>query len=200
MSNVASSWLPNLLGPQDVQQDGTAVDVPRRDTFNFCDGIVVTDEEDYERTRVGLDNIPISKLAGGAQTFDATSVSNNANAKATPTYAQAANVQTTDGTQTTLASLTWATTGVLALSVLVTATKSDGTQGAAWSVTAAFRCAAGTLTQLGTATAVPIGTADDAAWAVTIDRSGTTIRVRVTGNAGDTIQWGCIYTSLSVIP
>lgn len=44
-----SSWLPNLLGPLDIQVAGVALSIPRRSTFNFV-GFDIEDDPDNERT------------------------------------------------------------------------------------------------------------------------------------------------------
>lgn len=44
-----SSWLPNMLGPLDIQVEGVALDIPRRSTFNFV-GFDIEDDPDNERT------------------------------------------------------------------------------------------------------------------------------------------------------
>ena len=46
-----TGWLPNLLGPLDVEQDGEAVDVPRRTKFNLV-GATIEDEPDHKRTKI----------------------------------------------------------------------------------------------------------------------------------------------------
>lgn len=51
MSIEVTSWLPNLLGPLDLQVEGVAADVPRRSTFNFI-GITVEDDPDNDRTNI----------------------------------------------------------------------------------------------------------------------------------------------------
>lgn len=46
-----TGWLPNLLGPIDVLEDGAAVDVPRRQKFNLV-GCTIEDESDFDRTKI----------------------------------------------------------------------------------------------------------------------------------------------------
>lgn len=47
-----TSWLPNLLGPLDLQGNGASL-VPRRQTLNFVGG-TVTDNPDFDRTDIAL--------------------------------------------------------------------------------------------------------------------------------------------------
>jgi hypothetical protein len=48
-----SSWLPNLLGPVDIEVDGVATEVPRRATINLI-GATVEDDSVNERTDITL--------------------------------------------------------------------------------------------------------------------------------------------------
>ena len=51
MTANKSSWLPNLLGPIDIEVDGVATGVTRRSTINLV-GATVSDDPDNERTDV----------------------------------------------------------------------------------------------------------------------------------------------------
>jgi hypothetical protein len=110
-----------------------------------------------------------------------------------------ATVTTTDATVTTLDTVNLTlSTGTYAIEWIVTATTSDGTQGAVYKVFAGYRVATGTPAQIGSASVTAIE--DDAAWNCTADRSGSTARLRVTGVPIATIKWSAIRTQLTVIP
>jgi hypothetical protein len=143
--------------------------------------------------------IACSKLGGGAQTYAGSSYTSTADAKGTAAHREPVSVKTTDATPTTIDSFTLASNTAVAITALVTAIKSDGSQAGSWSVTACFRNNAGVVAQVGTTTSISIGV-DDAAWTATADNATTTIRVRVTGKAATTIRWTVVYTRLEVIP
>jgi hypothetical protein len=144
--------------------------------------------------------IAYSKLGGtgteslGPQEFDST-----INAKGTERGVLPKNVQTTDATVTTLDSFTLASNTAVTWTAMVSAIKSDKSQAAGFSISAVFRNNAGTISQVGTTTSTQLA-ADDASWAATMDFSGTTVRLRITGKAATTIQWSAISTRLEVIP
>jgi hypothetical protein len=48
-----SSWLPNLIGPLDIQANGTSV-TTRRPTLNFSGGATVTDDSANNRTNISV--------------------------------------------------------------------------------------------------------------------------------------------------
>lgn len=140
------------------------------------------------------------KLASGAANLPAvTSFVTTVDAKCTLKSREPVHVQTTDATQTTLDSFTLGSETSSTVTWTVTGVKSDGSQMAGYSVTACFKNDGGTLTQVGTTVVTVLGESD-AAWDCTIDNSGTTIRLRVTGKAATTIQWGAAGSSLEVIP
>lgn len=99
-----------------------------------------------------------------------------------------ATVQTTDATVTTVESVTTASDTSYTLHATVTAVKSDGSQMASYVLYASYRNDSGAVTQVGTTT-VSHTAEDDATWDATLDISGTSIRVRVTGVAATTIRW-----------
>jgi len=123
----------------------------------------------------------------------------NGNSKVTEYNKTPVNVQTTDATVTTLDSYVLGSNVTCLVTWLVVATRSTMASAAAYSVSACFRNNAGTVAQVGTTTTTVIGE-DVAGWDATADNSGTTIRLRVTGAASTTIQWGAVLTRLEVIP
>jgi molybdopterin/thiamine biosynthesis adenylyltransferase len=106
-------------------------------------------------------------------------------------------VQTVDATVTDL--FTWTIQpGQTIVDALVTAIKSDASQGANYKLKRRFRYGAlgpvpGALVNLET-------DEDDATWDCTIDNNGTTGRVRVTGKAATTIQWFGVIQIVEVVP
>lgn len=100
-------------------------------------------------------------------------------------------IQTTDATVTSIATFTTAPSkGYLVRASVVALNVTDLTQGAGYQRLAAFRTsAAGVLTQIGATSTTPSPIEDNAAWDVTIDASGTDIRVRATGAAATLINW-----------
>lgn len=106
-------------------------------------------------------------------------------------------VTTTDATETTLDSFTLATDTMVVVTYVVTAIKDDETEAATYIRTACFRNDSGAVTQVGSTQ--DGGTfEDDATWDCTIDKSGTTIRCRVTGKAATNIRWACVSERLEV--
>lgn len=99
-----------------------------------------------------------------------------------------ATVTTTDATVTTVESFTTASDTSYTIHATITAVKSDGSQMGSYVLYASYRNDSGTLTQVG-ATTVSHTAEDDATWNGTLDVSGTTIRVRVTGVAATNIRW-----------
>lgn len=98
--------------------------------------------------------------------------------------------QTTNATQTTAATIGTASDTSYMVRVMVTGCKSDGTDAASFLLTRGFVNDSGTLTALGAAVGVdPYKSAGATTWDATMDISGTSIRVRVTGAASTTINW-----------
>lgn len=106
--------------------------------------------------------------------------------------------QTTNGTQTTAGTYTPADGKAVEVVVRVSGRKSDGTQAGGYLLSAAFRRAGGTTTQVGTTTALATHE-DDAGWDATLDASGTDVRVRVTGAGATNVDWLC-NGSVTVVP
>lgn len=98
-----------------------------------------------------------------------------------------ATVSTTDATVTTAYS--WSIPlGISCIEITVTAIKSDLIQGASYKRIMTFRNVAGVISAVGSITALDTKE-DNAAWDCTIDNSGTTGRVRVTGAISANITW-----------
>ncbi len=136
-----------------------------------------------------------SPTLGGTVTFSATAMQATGNARARA-YSDIVNVQTTDATVTTLFSWTIldeATTKVVAE---VCGCRSTGAETAAYVRQARIKRDGGTVT-VGTVDA-PFTSEEVSTWDCTIDNSTSTGRVRVTGVASVTIDWGGIVTRLEV--
>lgn len=99
-----------------------------------------------------------------------------------------AEVQTTDATETTLYSFTTSTDYNYHVSCDIIAGVDTGGNAAAYTRLAAFKNDSGTLSQIGS-TATPLTAENAAGWDLTIDSSGTAIRIRCTGAAATTINW-----------
>lgn len=99
-------------------------------------------------------------------------------------------VQTTDATVTTaFTSPTIANSTVVHVSAVIVAANNLGTQGATYKRDATFRCTSGgSLVLVGSVTSVHTGE-DTAGWDATLDSTGATFRVRVTGAAATNIGW-----------
>ncbi len=143
--------------------------------------------------------IVYSKLGTtGTETIVSQQFDTNINAKGTLRTVEPKNVQTTDATVTTLDSFTLASNTGVVWTAVVTAVKSDKSQAAAYIRTACFRNNAGTVAQV--STTQDGGTfEDDSTWDCTLDFTGTTCRIRVTGKAATTVQWTCTSQRLEVI-
>lgn len=142
-------------------------------------------------------------VISGNPSYSGSQSSTTNNAKGQATEINPLDVQTTDATPATLDTIdlgVTSLTGAILATWLVTATKSDGSEAAAYSVTALFRAAGSTsLTQVGSTTTTVIAESD-AAWDATADVSGGDARLRVTGKAATTIRWTAVCTKLQVIP
>lgn len=105
--------------------------------------------------------------------------------------AQTATAQTTDGTQATLFSYNPDDNKVIRVFVLITAVQSDNSDVAVYERKATFETyTASNPTQVGTTIDLASDeSAGAAAWDATIDASGTDIRVRITGQGSQTINW-----------
>ena len=216
-----SSWLPALVGPVTIQDDGTAK--AARATWNFV-GITITDDGSTKLTFT-VDPAAMSGLGAGVAHRLATPSSANLRAAltdetgtgaavfgtsptiATPTVtgtvtttgtrASAADrfdeAQTTDATVTTVASYSMSDETLCAFDVVVIATKRTSvTEGGRWKRSVVYRrTGAGVATIVGT---LETGTDQEtsAGLDVTIDTDGANaVRVRVTGLAATNINWTC---------
>lgn len=95
-------------------------------------------------------------------------------------------VHTDDATVTTLESIPTTTDKGHAIDLLVTAVQRDRSAQVTWRITGSVTNAAGVCTVRNV-----VITSDDpgSAWAATVDVSGTSIRVRVTGAAATSLDW-----------
>lgn len=103
-------------------------------------------------------------------------------------------VQTTDATVTTLATFATTTSKHHALLLIVSAGQSDRSASVMWTRLLSVTNDAGTVTIRDNKELGPTNPAT--AWVVSLDVSGTSVRVRVTGVAATTIDWSCTVTSL----
>jgi hypothetical protein len=125
--------------------------------------------------------------------FSATSIQATGNARR-KVYTDIASVQTTDATVTSL--FTWTITDecVTTVVVEVDAIKSDGSVTASYVRRVRIKRDGGTVTVGTVETTFTDEEAGFASCDVTIDNSTSTGRVRVTGVAATTIDWGCTVT------
>ena len=98
-------------------------------------------------------------------------------------------VSTADATQTTCGSYTVPNNTAVFLELTVHANKTDRTAGAGWKVRAHAINDAGTVTISGGDIGVDGPTGSAVTWSVTLDVSGTAVRLRVTGEAATDITW-----------
>jgi hypothetical protein len=189
------SWLDaQIFGYRTIQIGGVAV--PSQTTLNFVTGASAVDNPAQARTDVTIAVSQISPDASGKITITGNDFDYVGNAKGT-VRTRNRNVQTVDATVTDL--FTWTIQpGQTIVDALVTAIKSDASQGANYKLKRRFRYGAlgpipGSLVNLET-------DEDDPAWDCTIDNNGTTGRVRVTGKAATTIQWFGVIQIVEVVP
>lgn len=100
-----------------------------------------------------------------------------------------ATVSTTDATQTTCGAYTVPTSYGVSLEISVVATKRDRSAVSGWRLLASAANAAGTVTQSTGSPLVDGPSNSGVTWSVDVDVSGTSVRVRVTGQAATTIDW-----------
>lgn len=100
-------------------------------------------------------------------------------------------VQTTDATVTTLKTYTPTDQRTTVYTVLITAIKSDFSGGASYWRRFTVRRNGGTVTAISTVEVIGSDDEDTAGWDATLDISGSTVRVRVTGAAATTLNWSC---------
>lgn len=138
-----------------------------------------------------------SPTIGGTPVVSATSVQATGNARC-KVYSDIANVQTTDATVTS--AFTWTITdeAVTQVTVEALAVKSDGTTTASYVRRVRIKRDGGTVT---VGTVESTFTDEEAGFStceVTIDNSTSTGRVRVTGVAATTIDWGIVINRIEV--
>lgn len=138
-----------------------------------------------------------SPTVAGTPTLSGTGTTTSNNAKGTCQDTNPVNVQTTDATETTLDSFVVPSNAVVVASWVVSAIKSDASEGFGAVVGVTYRNQGGSLSAVGSP---QIQVMESGSWDVGVSTSGTTVRLRVTGAAGTTIQWAAVCTRLTVIP
>lgn len=110
-------------------------------------------------------------------------------------------LQTANGSAATLWNPAIPSKEVWFISALVSGRRTDtGTQSAGYRIDATVKDVSGTATLVGTVNAIST-MEDDAAWDATINVSGATPRIRVTGVAAETIQWSAtVMVSRLLVP
>lgn len=101
---------------------------------------------------------------------------------------EVAEVQTTNATETNLFSFATSTDYVYHVHAYVSGTVNTGGNAASYERVASFKNDSGTLSIIGSTTAVHTAE-DDANWDCQVEASGTSIQVNVTGVAATTIDW-----------
>lgn len=136
-----------------------------------------------------------SPTLGGTVTFSATSMQATGNSRA-QAFSDIASVQTTDATVTSL--FTWTIRDEACTKVVaeVCGDRSTGAETAAYVRQARIKRDGGTVT-VGTVD-TPFTSEETSTWDCTIDNSTSTGRIRVTGVAAVTIDWGGIISRLEV--
>lgn len=175
---------PNLSIGTDAATSGALrlannVGVYARNAAN--DGNLSVIATDANNSTVIGNTATVTKVHG---TYVVTSTSNGKGA----VHRIVAEAPTADATVTTAASGT-IVASVVTVEATVTAVTSDNTQAASYTRRMTFRNNAGTVTAVGTVQTIGTDVEDTAGWNATIDNSGTTWRVRVTGAAATDIRW-----------
>jgi hypothetical protein len=144
--------------------------------------------------------IVFSKLgaAGGAESLGAQSFATTVDSKGTLTDVEPHHLITSDGGANVLDSWTIATNAVENVATQCSAVNSTHDAGAAYCRQASFLNNDGGVVQIGTTQ--DCGSLESvSAWDVTIDNSGATVRVKVTGDT-TTIAWSCVSSRVEVVP
>lgn len=110
-------------------------------------------------------------------------------------------VSTTDGTQTTIATIAVPSSTTLMLYARVVARRTGGASGAAedgaaYILSGAYKNVAGTATEIGEASI--FSAEDQASWTCTINVSGANALIQVTGAASNNIDWKVTYNIYTV--
>lgn len=206
-----SIWIKNEAGDDDLRVFvkgnldvlvyGSGASDTWIDSGTGGETIVLADSHRIMAGNGGADFITASSssvtVASGASTFTVKPVAAVADGNARcKVYSNIASVQTTDATATTIYSWTPTDEAVTMVTAEVTAVTSTGAAGATYIRRARIKRDGGTVT---VATPVDVGTDEDGFNGdVTIDNSGTTARIRVTGVAATTADWGCVVTRMEV--
>lgn len=164
-------------------------------TFSFVtapSGAIVGDTDSQALTNKTLTSPAISSpTISGTPVFSATDLQATGNARI-KAYSNISSVQTTDATVTSVYTWTILDEAVTLATAEIGADKSDGSDCAAYIRRIRFKRDGGTVTAGTVETTFTDET--DATWDATIDNSTSTGRVRVTGKAATTIDWGAITT------
>jgi len=131
-----------------------------------------------------LHSVATSGSAGFMAAGDKASLDGNASAASKTT------VQTTDPTATVIQTYRPSDGSVVLIEADIVGLQDTGALGAGYKIVGTFRRSGGTTAQVGVTT-VLVTHEDDAAWTVDFNVSSPDVRVRVTGKAGQTINWAC---------
>jgi len=155
-------------------------------------GAIVGTSDSQTLTNKTLTSPAISSpTISGTPVFSATDLQATGNARI-KAYSNISSVQTTDATVTSVYTWTILDEAVTLATAEIGADKSDGSDCAAYIRRIRFKRDGGTVTAGTVETTFTDET--DATWDATIDNSTSTGRVRVTGKAATTIDWGAITT------
>ncbi len=175
-----SKWLPELVGPVNIQADGVAAE-RRRGGLNFV-GATLEDDPDNDR-------INVSGLGGGAVSTD------NGDAPQ-----DAGEVDTDDATATAIGDpITLASDSVTTVDVAVQCIQAGGSKCKIFSIRRSFLNNSGSVTdgtQQDLISAEEIG--GSLAASVAITRTSTTVQPKVTGVAATELRWYLISQAMTV--
>lgn len=181
MSNDVNGWLPGLIGPLDLQTNGTDV-VARRVVWNF-NGFRITD--DLARL-----NFTIEGFAGdadGIATITATEVLSDGDAFVKP-ISKIGHVATANATPVEVVLFTLTDPEVLRLDAIVTATNEDASINATYTLRALATYTGGTPAISGGTDATPVET--DAGLNAALSLDGEDVILTVTGLAATDLVFG----------
>lgn len=111
-------------------------------------------------------------------------------------YANEVDISTTDAAQTNLFTWTIADECITTITAQVSAIKSDGSEFGSYGIRAVIKRDGGTVTVVDVTLFHNVPSSGFTALALTIDNSGSTGRIRVTGIAATTISWFTAVTRL----
>lgn len=173
--------------------DGNWLNQTGRVAISFLSGSMTVGADSSSSTNSPYDE---TRIAGTLVTFPdgATSTLPVASGATGAALSNFAGGQTTDATVTSLFTWTIADEAATLVTAEIVALLDSGAETGAWVRRARIKRDGGTVT---------VGTVEDSytseetpAWDVTIDNSGSTGRIRVTGEVGHDIQWGGVITRL----